>query len=89
MITIDENMCSYKIRNGNGQDKEHLGRWTWTRVRGRDNIHSRFITAYRPCKNKGLNTVWTQQRNHYQRKDIENPDPIAIFDKDLIKEMKT
>ena len=53
-----------------------------------DNIHSRFINAYRPCKNKGLNTVWTQQRNHYQKKGIENPDPIEIFDKDLIKEMK-
>ena len=27
-ISIDENMCSHKVRNGNGQDKKYLGRWT-------------------------------------------------------------
>ena len=59
-ITVDENLGSHQVPNGNGQDKEKLGRWTYSRVRGRENVHTRFITAYRPCKNKGLSTVWTR-----------------------------
>ena len=47
-MTIDENLLSHQINNGNGKDKELLGRWTWTRVRGKDNVHTQFITAYRP-----------------------------------------
>ena len=51
VITLDENIHLHHVLDESGQDKKKLRRWTYTRVQGRDNVHTRFITAYRPCKN--------------------------------------
>ena len=58
-ITLDENLGSHKVSEGYGTDKEKLGRWMWIRVRGKNEVHTRFVSAYKPCKNIGLGTVWT------------------------------
>ena len=44
-LTVDRNLGSHKAVNGSGKDIKGLGRWTWFRARGRNNIHTRFISA--------------------------------------------
>ena len=88
-ITIDEGFASHRTSQGTGRDKTGLGRWIWTRVRGCDQIHTRIISAYRPCKSSGINSTWIQHINYFRReKDIEVKDPRDKFDDDLIKEIK-
>jgi len=44
---------------GKGKDPTDLGRWTWTRLRGKDRAVT-MISAYRPCKpsTAGIQTVY-------------------------------
>ena len=86
-ITIDEGFLAHKTTDGTGSDPERLGRWTWIRLRGRDQIHTRFVSAYRPCKNIGTSTTWTQHLNHFRLLGVTNPDPRKIFDEDLCSEI--
>ena len=51
-ITIDGGFLAHKATNGIGKDPTKLGRWTWMRLFGRDQIHTRFVSAYRPCRNQ-------------------------------------
>ena len=37
-----------------------LGRWSWTTIRGGNDIHTTIITAYRPCLRGGEKTTYTQ-----------------------------
>ena len=65
-ITIDSYMGSHKTQDGSGADPTGLGRWTWVRVRGKDNMHTRFISAYKPCRSKATTgTTWAQQLNYF------------------------
>lgn len=42
-----------------GVDARGLGRWAWTRYRGKQGINLRLVTAYRPVLNKtGVQSVW-------------------------------
>jgi hypothetical protein len=48
---------------GKGQDPRGLGRWTWTKYRGKGQESLHIITAYRPITPQGEPfTVYTQQR---------------------------
>ena len=59
------------------------------RFRGRQGVHLRVISAYKPCKNRtGNHSVWTQQVNYFRKKGIQSPNPRVLFDKHLIQEMK-
>ena len=61
-ITLDANLLSHMEHQGYGKDKSGLGRWTWCRIRGCDNIFTRFISAYRPCRNTtSMLGCWAQQ----------------------------
>ena len=83
-LTVDASFKSHKSpQQGEGKDREGLGRWTWIRLRGKDNIHTRFISAYRPCKNRGTSTVWTQHRNYFRELGHTDPDPLQFFDNQL------
>ena len=46
---------------GKGKDSTGLGRWTWTRLRGKERAVT-MISAYRPCKpsTAGIQTVYEQ-----------------------------
>ena len=46
---------------GQGKDPTGLGRWTWTRSRGKERAVT-MISAYRPCKpsTAGIQTVYEQ-----------------------------
>ena len=44
-----------------GDDSSGLGRWSWIRIRGRDNHFLRVVAVYRPCKSNGHLTTYQQQ----------------------------
>jgi hypothetical protein len=49
-----------------------LGRWSWTRYRGKGNVTLWVISAYHPCDSNGpLLTAYIQHQNHFDEKDIE------------------
>ena len=47
-----------------GVDETGLGRWSWTRYRGKRNITLRVICAYRPCRpyTAGINSAYSQHQ---------------------------
>jgi hypothetical protein len=50
--------AAHRVANS-GTDKTGMGRWTWTRFRGRNNVMLRIITGYRPHRNlEGAQSVY-------------------------------
>ena len=47
------------------RDFRKLGRWAWTRYRGKNNKTLRVVSAYRPGSNAGAHTVYSQQRSYF------------------------
>ena len=71
-----------------GHDTSGLGRWAWTRYRGRQGIHLRVVTAYRPVLNtSGAMSVWNQQKSHFEAQDDDRC-PRAIFISDILVEIR-
>lgn len=70
-----------------GQDKSGLGRWSWVKYRGKDNITFRVITAYRPNDSKGPLTVFAQHKLFFQNKDDDRC-PRQAFLEDLCLEIE-
>ena len=57
-----------------GQDQSGLGRWSWMLMNGKDDIKTRFISAYCPTRSNRGNTgaVYNQQRRwlrHHRKKE--------------------
>jgi hypothetical protein len=44
-----------------GQDKSNLGRWVWTKYKGKRDQTLRIFTAYRPNPPQGQFTIYAQQ----------------------------
>ena len=69
-----------------GGDQQGLGRWTWQKFEGRDNIRTAIIQIYRPVRNKkDAGSTYRQQSTKREG------DPLQNFDKDLeilMEEMK-
>ena len=72
-----------------GSDKKGLGRWCWTRYRGRHDITIRVICAYRPCKPNipGPNTTYSQHQRLFDMTN-DNRCPRAAILEDLEREMR-
>ena len=71
-----------------GRDSRGLGRWVWTRYRGKQGINLRVVTGYRPVLNKtGEQSVWNQQRSYFDDHDDDRC-PREIFIDDLVLEAK-
>jgi hypothetical protein len=68
MAVISINKSSHRVI-ASGLDKTGLGRWSWTRYRGKHNVTLRVVSAYRPCKpsNPGPNTTYSQQQRYLDR----------------------
>jgi exonuclease III len=66
-----------------GADPSNDGRWSYVTVTGKDGKAVTIITAYRPCKNEGDATVWSQQWSLQRARGIEQPDPRKQFFQDL------
>ena len=62
-------LCAGEITQysaGAGRDPSGLGRWCWTRFRGRAGIHFRTVSIYKPCINKkGEQCVYAQQARRF------------------------
>ena len=86
-ITLNADMRARKEKDGVGSDPTKLGRWTWTKICGKGDITTVFVSAYRPCHNPdGLHTVWSQQARYFKdHEDIQDPDVQALFVRDLCK----
>ena len=74
-----------KTKDGVGGDPTKLGRWTWTKICGKGDITTVFVSVYRLCHNPdGLHTVWSQQVRYFKdHKNIQEPDVQALFIRDL------
>ena len=60
-LQVSVNRAAHRVISC-GSDKSGLGRWAWTRYRGRHNVTLRVVSAYRPCSslNAGERTVLRQ-----------------------------
>jgi len=69
-----------------GMDVSNLGRWTWTRYKGRGNQTLNIMVAYRPNPPQGPYTVYAQHNAYFHsiQRDIC---PREAFLKDLTKEV--
>ena len=72
---------------GAGSDKAQLGRWTWSRFRGKGDIVFRCVSLYRPSNSRnGEETVYQQHKEYLQRQNDDRC-PRAAFLEDLDDEM--
>lgn len=76
-----------------GRDETGLGRWSWTRYRGKHTVTTRVICAYRPCKptSAGSNTAYSQQQRYFDIQDGETNDicPREALLRDLAAQITT
>jgi hypothetical protein len=75
---------------GSGQDDLGLGRWTYMKFSGNDNIITWVICGYSPCANKkkDSSTVYQQHRRHLINKLNDDTCPRSRFREDLLCKMK-
>jgi hypothetical protein len=74
-----------------GKDDTGLGRWTWTRFRGRNGIVTRIVCAYRPCAPTGKDkifSVYAQQQRFFDEQ-LDDICPREAFIRDLFAAMDT
>ena len=87
-FTLSPLFRSYK--DDHGCDPTGLGRWTYVRFRGKGTTTICMISAYRPCKNKdGYGCVWNQHCRYFSEyRNLADPNPHAIFDEELLAEVR-
>ena len=68
-----------------GTDFRKLGRWVWTRYRGRDGAFLRVISAYRPNINRhDVGSTWNQHKTYFHTLPTPITDcPRDVFDTEL------
>ena len=65
-----------------GADGSGLGRWSWVKIKGKQDSVTRIVTVYSPSgSGDGPSTVYSQQLSHLRE------DPIKAFWRDLGKEI--
>ena len=74
-------LASYPF--GSGVDESGLGRWTWSRVRGKGNITLRLVSIYQPSANlTGVVSVAAQHKTYFQEQN-DDRDPRKAFREDF------
>jgi hypothetical protein len=63
IFSVDK--ASYRATE-KGADETNLGRWVWTRYKGKGTQSLRIITAYRPNPTQGPFTVYAQQNTFFR-----------------------
>ena len=58
------------------------------RFREKGNQHFRCVSAYRPCKNNGPNSTWSQQLKYFREQGAVNTNPIDNVDDDFCSEIE-
>ena len=72
---------------GAGSDKSKLGRWTWSRYRGKGGAIFRVVSMYRPCESHGALTVFSQHETYF-RSVNDDRNPRDAFLQDLDEELQ-
>jgi hypothetical protein len=86
-FTVQNNIKAHQASHGT--DKTGLGRWIWTRLQGEGTTYTGIVSAYRPCLNRGISTVWSQQCRYMRSvQQVASPDPLSQFDIDLTAEIQ-
>ena len=79
-------ICRGKLHHyamGAGTDPTGLGRWTWSRHRGKAGMKLRIVSIYQPCKNTaGALSVWSQHKQYLQNHN-DDRNPRTAFLQDL------
>ena len=76
------------FKMGAGVDKAGLGRWTWARFRGSNNIVLRTVSIYLPNQTEQWEgSVWNQQKTALNNNN-DGRDPKEAFMQDLAAEMR-
>ena len=73
-----------------GADESGLGRWCWFPCCSKDNVRTRMVTAYQPCKTNDASQRFATCRQHrrfFQGKG-DNICPRKAFVRDLGKELR-
>jgi Reverse transcriptase (RNA-dependent DNA polymerase) len=70
-----------------GCDKSKLGRWCWTRYRGKNNLTLTIITGYRPNPPSGPLSVYAQHR-HFLNQNHDTRCPRLAFLQDICAEIR-
>ena len=64
---LNADMRARVTKDGWGSNPTKLRRWMWTRIGGKDEIATVFVSAYRPCHSPdGIHTVWRQQARYFK-----------------------
>ena len=69
-----------------GVDPSKMGRWSWQLFSGKKGVSTRIITAYRPCKSKGLTSTYMQQKRIMDVKKNEKCPRTQMMD-DLLEQI--
>lgn len=72
---------------GRGQDPTELGRWTWTRLRGRNNMTLQIVVMYCPQEPGGVCSVGAQHQQYLNSKD-DDTSPREAFWRDFMVEAR-
>jgi hypothetical protein len=72
--------------SGKGVDPSMLGRWCWTKYKGRNNHSLYIITAYRPNPPGGPYTVYAQQQQHFHLNNDNRCPRLALLE-DICKDI--
>ena len=73
---------------GSGSDIAKLGRWTWSRFRGKHGMVLRVVSVYRPCESSGgERTAWSQHKS-YLNDNNDDRNPRDAFMEDLKAEVQ-
>ena len=73
---------------GSGSDNAKLGRWTWSRFRGKHGMVLRVVSVYRPCESSGgERTAWSQHKT-YLNDNNDDRNPRDAFMEDLKTEVQ-
>jgi len=82
---FSNNQAAHRVISS-GFDKSNLGRWAWTRYKGRGSSTLRIISAYRPNPPTGPKSVYAQHNVYFLSKGV-NQCPRKSFLEDLQKDL--
>ncbi len=89
-MMVHGNLIQQFDPEGSRRDYLCLGRWTYMKFSGNDNIITRVICGYSPCANKKKDsgTVYQQHCRHLINKLNDDTCPRLRFREDLLRKMK-
>ena len=79
VVSVIVDRTTYKV-DGSGKDFTGLGRYAWTKFKGRNGMHLRVIIVYRPCKTAGSETAYAQHVRFLMKVKDERDQQEVLLD---------